>query len=288
MNVMMASADHVLKHLTCCICLEVYNVPKTLPCLHSFCEACLQGHILRAELIHSENGEYFECPLCRAKTYSVKEVPKTQWAKSFPTNHGIVSLLNESIVSHKLETSTDIECMPCKADDKQTKACCFCIQCMEYYCKGCYDGHRKYKAFQQHTVLTGNEIPADISAFERMTKLNFCFIHPQKEIEFKCINDGKYICCICATTTHRLCGKITHIQSDEEDRTSDVKQFIDDIKVWRGDIEQSLESRLKVSDELDDVSKKAEKDATNLFEKLNAFVTKMSQEFLGDYVDKLG
>lgn len=288
MSGVMASADPVLKHLTCCICLEIYNVPKTLPCLHSFCESCLTGHILKTELIHSEKGEYFECPLCRAKTYVLKDVPKMQWANFFPTNHGIVSLLNESIAPHKLETATDIECMPCKTDEKQKKACCFCIQCMEYYCKCCYDGHRKYKAFQQHTVLTGNEIPGDISAFERMTKLKFCVIHPQKEVEFKCVNDGKYICSICAATTHRSCGNITHIQNDDEDRMSDVRQFINDVKLMRSDVEKSLESKLKVADELDKVATNAEQNVTTLFEKLNAFVMKMRQEFLADYAEKLG
>ena len=287
----MSSADHVVKHLTCCICLEVFNVPKTLPCLHSFCETCLQGHILRTELSQTEYGEYFECPLCRAKTYSVNDVPKSQWAKSFPTNHAIVSLLNDSMITtnatQEREPTDDIVCMPCKADDKQTQAYCFCIQCMEYYCKNCYEEHRKFKATQKHTVLIGNDLPTDISAFDRMTRLKFCDFHPDKEIEFKCINDGKYICSICATTSHRKCGNITHLHSAIEDRTPDVKECLSNIIAFKSDVEYSLHSRLKAAEDLDKESINEEKDAKELFKQLNAFINKIRQDFLANYAEKV-
>ena len=241
--------------------------------------------------MHSEKGEYFECPLCRAKTYSVNDAPKTLWAKSFPTNHAIVSLLNDSMITtnapQEREPTGDIVCMPCKADDKQTQAYCFCIQCMEYYCKNCYEEHRKFKATQKHTVLIGNDLPTDISAFDRMTRLKFCDLHPDKETEFKCINDDKYICSICATTSHRKCGNITHLHSAVEDRTLDVKECLANIMTFKSDVEQSLHSRLKAAEELDKESTKAEKDAKELFKQLNAFINKIRHDFLAKYAEKV-
>ena len=34
------------EELTCSVCLELFKTPKTLPCLHTFCEECLKGMLL--------------------------------------------------------------------------------------------------------------------------------------------------------------------------------------------------------------------------------------------------
>jgi tripartite motif-containing protein 2/3 len=47
-----------LKELvTCAVCLKLFENPKVLPCLHSYCYKCIEG------LSQSENG--FKCPECR-------------------------------------------------------------------------------------------------------------------------------------------------------------------------------------------------------------------------------
>ena len=45
---------------TCPICLEMFDNPKSLPCLHTFCLKCLQGYFKDKCL-----GDEVPCPMCR-------------------------------------------------------------------------------------------------------------------------------------------------------------------------------------------------------------------------------
>lgn len=48
--------------LSCKICLDPYQRPKALPCLHTFCEHCLKDYVRRHTGVRSG---YFPCPICR-------------------------------------------------------------------------------------------------------------------------------------------------------------------------------------------------------------------------------
>jgi len=47
---------------TCPLCFEDFTSPRILPCLHSFCLKCLQGHCK-----DEEPGDDARCSLCRAE-----------------------------------------------------------------------------------------------------------------------------------------------------------------------------------------------------------------------------
>ena len=52
------------EQLTCPVCLDHYTNPKTLPCLHSFCQHCLEGLPLNKK----NETYYLSCPTCRHHT----------------------------------------------------------------------------------------------------------------------------------------------------------------------------------------------------------------------------
>eukprot|EP00058_Branchiostoma_floridae_P013387 XP_002598875.1 hypothetical protein BRAFLDRAFT_90099 [Branchiostoma floridae] len=69
------------EELTCSICLELFTRPKVLPCMHTFCQDCLQGiNVARREMP-------FKCPLCHRQ---VKLPP--QGVEGLPDNHLITTL----------------------------------------------------------------------------------------------------------------------------------------------------------------------------------------------------
>ena len=73
---------------TCCLCLQLYNttgnIPKGLPCQHTFCSPCLDT------LICAGNGNVEEprCPTCRTGF----AVPK-EGASTLPTNFTVQELI---------------------------------------------------------------------------------------------------------------------------------------------------------------------------------------------------
>ena len=47
--------------LECSICLETFDDPRTLLCLHSFCKKCLEN------FVNGKSVDELNCPVCRSK-----------------------------------------------------------------------------------------------------------------------------------------------------------------------------------------------------------------------------
>ena len=66
----MPSANHrqdLKSLLECSICLETFDEPRTLPCLHSFCKKCLEN------FVDGKRDDELNCPVCRTKFALNKE-----------------------------------------------------------------------------------------------------------------------------------------------------------------------------------------------------------------------
>ncbi|XP_072027924.1 E3 ubiquitin-protein ligase TRIM13-like [Amphiura filiformis] len=85
----------ISQQLTCSICLDHYKIPKTLPCLHTFCQECLQETIDSTATIYRGTAK-FPCPKCRSNvqfycpSFAAK---KTAAENQFMTNFDIQSHL---------------------------------------------------------------------------------------------------------------------------------------------------------------------------------------------------
>ncbi|XP_078592344.1 tripartite motif-containing protein 2-like [Branchiostoma floridae x Branchiostoma japonicum] len=109
--------------LQCWLCLDTFKQPKALPCLHTFCERCLQDY--------AEERSKFLCPYCRADTTlpegGVTALPDNFWIvsmkdllhKQVPNQGNSESDLsmcrvhgNEDL-SHHCNTCDDVICREC-------------------------------------------------------------------------------------------------------------------------------------------------------------------------------
>uniref|UniRef100_A0A673C869 RING-type E3 ubiquitin transferase n=1 Tax=Sphaeramia orbicularis TaxID=375764 RepID=A0A673C869_9TELE len=114
--------------LVCSICLDHYHNPKVLPCLHTFCEKCLQNYIPPQSLTLS-------CPVCRQT--------------SILPEKGVAALQNNFFITNLMEVlQRDPECSRPEACNVLESAgaaiACQPLSCpnhegkvMEFYCESC-------------------------------------------------------------------------------------------------------------------------------------------------------
>ena len=127
------------EQLTCSICLDLYTNPKSLPCLHSFCQQCLEGLPLDCQ----GDNHFISCPTCRYHT----QLPKSKGAADFPTAFHINNLKEVHNLLIKV-SGQQVTCKSCTT----TNATGYCKECAEFLCQECIDGHKKYASIAYHNI----------------------------------------------------------------------------------------------------------------------------------------
>ena len=115
--------------LKCPVCHRNYDRPKLLPCLHTFCQACLQNCLHQSQIT---NGQAFLCPLCRYEC----NVPK-RGVISFLDN-----VLSESLTDFSKRKSKQ-ERQLCEGCEMNAIAVRKCVECDDWLCAKCCDMHSK-------------------------------------------------------------------------------------------------------------------------------------------------
>eukprot|EP00063_Salmo_salar_P010442 XP_013985277.1 PREDICTED: tripartite motif-containing protein 3-like [Salmo salar] len=114
--------------LVCSICLDHYHNPKVLPCLHTFCENCLQNYIPPESLTLS-------CPVCRQTSILPEKGVSALQNNFFITN--LMEVLQRDPECSRLEACSVLESVNAAAAGKPL--CCPNHEgkVMEFYCESC-------------------------------------------------------------------------------------------------------------------------------------------------------
>ena len=210
------------KHLKCKVCLKDFKKPRILECLHVFCESCVYMHI---SITGIEQEIVFICPLCGSKTKPVnKQTIIDIWVKSFPMCHAINNLVVQSTCGSTATRSAQQnsnDCDHCRAEGVVSKPFAFCTDCVEYYCKTCYESHRKFKVTRSHYVLKDTDIPSEPFLFQRSLNYRVCTKHPNEKNEFACPEHNDIFCGLCARSVHINCKNtirldtVSHEQNEQ-------------------------------------------------------------------------
>nr|DBA29016.1 TPA: hypothetical protein GDO54_009288 [Pyxicephalus adspersus]DBA29017.1 TPA: hypothetical protein GDO54_009288 [Pyxicephalus adspersus] len=113
--------------LICSICLDRYKNPKVLPCLHTFCERCLQNYIPAHSLTLS-------CPVCRQTSILPEKGVSALQNNFFITN--LMDVLQRS-PDNGIEESSILETVNAVAAGKPLSCPNHDGNVMEFYCQSC-------------------------------------------------------------------------------------------------------------------------------------------------------
>uniref|UniRef100_A0AAQ6A088 RING-type E3 ubiquitin transferase n=1 Tax=Amphiprion ocellaris TaxID=80972 RepID=A0AAQ6A088_AMPOC len=161
--------------LVCSICLDHYHNPKVLPCLHTFCESCLQNYIPPESLTLS-------CPVCRQTSILPEKGVCALQNNFFITN--LMEVLQREPECSRPEACSVLESVSAAAAGKPL--CCpnhegkvmefYCESCETAMCLDCTEGeHREHvtvplrDVVEQHKAALKTQLDAIHSRLPQLT-----------------------------------------------------------------------------------------------------------------------
>ncbi|KAI8499892.1 hypothetical protein Bbelb_222090 [Branchiostoma belcheri] len=139
-----AVSDIADEFLVCQVCLEDFRQPKMLPCLHTFCQPCLE------KLLAAEPVGKLDCPTCR------RDVPLPQNGVQGLKSNFLVGKLRDILQQQPAGKTSEAreDGVPCTVCEAGNSAQFYCVECTEYLCQTCNKTHRRFKATKSHRVVT--------------------------------------------------------------------------------------------------------------------------------------
>jgi len=211
----MATAASVTINLTTCpICLNLFDVPKSLPCLHAFCLKCLQGHFK-----DKCPGDEELCPMCRKRfQIPLDGLPGLQ-------HHFFVQQLVD-VRKASAEEFGEVPCEVCIEEsedfEKIPVARVYCVDCSQKLCEQCSRPHRRWKGGAHQVKPLGAEVEQELIQLRGSS----CGKHKDEHVELYCCDCKENICLMCSAVKHRNHNSIGVREAAENFRS----RIVDDDK----------------------------------------------------------
>ncbi|XP_076737750.1 E3 ubiquitin-protein ligase TRIM39 [Maylandia zebra] len=221
----------------CCICLDTYTDPVSIPCGHNFCLDCIEGYW--------DTKDKSECPLCKE---TFKERPELRINRAFSD---MIEFFKRSLSptlmhgedvkppAHQLSDREDVPCDVCHGNKAPSVKSC--LVCQASYCEIHLVPHQRDPALQRHCLTD----PAIFNTSHLCRKHN-------KPLTMFCKQDHTTVCSKCTEGDHKH-HKI--VPMEKESRR--VKM---NLRETKSDIQQMIQDRLKKMEDIKspvDLSKRA-------------------------------
>ena len=174
----LTTIDNIRDITKCSQCQHLLHDPKTLQCLHSYCNECLAG----IEELENGESEGYKCPQCQRFTKD----------DDICVSAFLVTLVD-------IERASKTKAPPAKCGRCKTReAKWFCTECkkVDHLCEECKETHDEYT---EHSMLSVDEMSA---SNYQLNKTQYCPKHTKNEMDVVCLDCDKLICLRCKVEKH--------------------------------------------------------------------------------------
>ena len=243
--------------LNCGICLERYENPKVLPCLHTFCERCLQNYIPSESLSVT-------CPICRQQSILPQE--------------GVTGLQNNFFITNLMEVLEHPNF--CSACEAEARAISKCTDCGEFLCEQCMQVHAEQKMDQDHHIISLSELAYSDSDDSKMATL-VCPSHDGQDLRYYCAACETAVCQTCTAVEH--CSHRTILLSDAiQEHKMSLTTVLDSAQAQVPVIQEAVDVVEEVLNNLSSSSKDAECQINETFDFLSKIINERRNTLLGE------
>jgi len=172
--------------------LNLFDIPKSLPCLHTFCLKCLQDCFK-----DKHPGDEVLCPTCR-KEFKISP----DGLSGLQHNFFIQQLVDVRKASS--EEFGDVPCEVCSEEsepdsDKIPTATMYCVDCNQKLCEQCSRPHRRMRGGAHQVKPLGAEVEQELIQLRGSS----CDKHKEEQVKLYCLDCNENICLMCSAVKHR-------------------------------------------------------------------------------------
>ena len=198
------------ENLQCTVCLDTLKDPRTLPCWHSFCQACLED-VVKTYRDTAPHGREFPCPNCRALFI----LDPDKHVVDMPRNHFICNIVKVAAV---LDRGIGV---PCSHNCSQSYSVARCVTCEKFLCRECLTAHNNFRGHDDHSVLTMEELSKPENRMKINDKL-YCKEHSEMILKVYCETCDELICRDCMDFKHAKDGHSCFLVKDVVGKYKDL------------------------------------------------------------------
>ena len=187
----MATGNDELK---CGICLELFQDPRSLPCLHTFCRECIQRSL-------NETDHSLKCPLCRSK-YELSD----EGAGLLPVNQYALQELPLKRLQQQQREDNGGQQAECKSCGEQAPVVAWCVDCDAMICQQCLSQHQKMASLRKHRVFKSKESELPDVSLKGKSKpklISYCPRHLWIQLKYWCTRCSELVCSECLLFDHK-------------------------------------------------------------------------------------